>query len=724
MVDQGRDIHLERVIAIKYGSHEREVLRSFQKVSIKLAKTNNRVKFLLNCRKCKVIPVCLNYKVHVNLENEESHRQMEKVLFKQKIRILSILIADAKRSLSRSKKVKAELGSKMDRLLQKEDFEQVRKMVENKAVNVYVATREIEMKKIEKLKRRRVVNLSYEPSWVENTTSSPIPDFLERTLMLGPNYNVPNRENFPYIEIVADIDKAIKYKEEVEEIRAEVVTAMSNFINFNKQPRHHHQEWIAKDVGRSRKFLKENPNLLITKADKGTKTVILSKWRKCYKTPAYEKISFYPKARVSRKIKLILDGWKENKYIESKIHRRLNVSNCNLPRIYGLPKIHKEGRPLRPVVSTIGSTTYRLAQYLSNILGKVVGKTDSHVINSFTFATEVSGTQIDEDEVMFSLDVTSLYTNVPVDYAIECINQRWGEIEDHTPIDQHSFVAAVQLVLESTLFVYGGVFYKQTFGVPMGSPLSPVVANLVMERLEQESIRTLQAKEIVMKLYRRYVDDCFCIAKTQHIDTIINTFNEFHEKLNFTIEKEKEHKLKFLDMTLDRTSQHIKKIWTPKQTNGRYLDFHSDSPFQHKRNTAMALIDRAIKLTDATERHNTITTCMQFPAVQVTTKSTWDKQAVCWKHESMNRTSIRKREAKTGLAQHYMTEGHNFDFGNTEILERIENQESTIIAEAFHIKMMGNDATVNLQRECGGIDSAYNTLVCKIRSLHKRTATR
>ncbi|XP_062541047.1 uncharacterized protein LOC134209084 [Armigeres subalbatus] len=52
------------------------------------------------------------------------------------------------------------------------------------------------------------------------------------------------------------------------------------------------------------------------------------------------------------------------------------------------------------------------------------------------------------------------------------------------------------------------------------------------------------------------------------------------------------------------------------------------------------------------------------------------------------------------------------------------NWESRLIAEAFHIKLMGNDVTVNLQRECGGIDSAYNALVCKIRSLNRRTSTR
>ncbi|XP_062713172.1 uncharacterized protein LOC134290144 [Aedes albopictus] len=462
-------------------------------------------------------------------------------------------------------------------------------MVENSTARVYVTTKEKEMEKIERLKRR-TVELSYDASWVENTTDTPLPDYLERTLMLGPNYNVPNREKFPYIETVAAIDKAIKYKDNVDEIRADVATAMSNFLNYNNQPRHHEHEWIVKDVGRSRKFLKENPSLLVTKSDKGNQTVILSaneyeeKMEEMLQdTDTYEKISFDPTARVSRKIKAILDDWKENRYIDARTHRKLNVSNCNPPRIYGLPKTHKPGRPLRPVVSTVGSATYQIAQYLSSILGKIVGKTENHVVNSFIFAAEVPGAQISEDEVMFSLDVTSLYTNVPVDYAIECINRRWNEVAAHTPIDQNSFVAAVKLVLGSTFFVHRGVFYKQNFGVPMGSPLSPVVANLVMERLEQESICKLEEKQTPMKIYRRYVDDCFCVAKRNYIDTIVATFNEFHEKLKFTVENEEDNKLKFLDMTLQRRDGVIVKIWTPKQTNERYLDYNSESPFQHKR---------------------------------------------------------------------------------------------------------------------------------------------
>ncbi|XP_062716986.1 uncharacterized protein LOC134292157 [Aedes albopictus] len=448
---------------------------------------------------------------------------------------------------------------------------------------------------------------------------------------------------------------------------------------------------------------------------------------------------------------------------------------CDIPpRIYGLPRVHKEGRPLRPVVSTVGSATYNMAQLLSNILGNIVGKTEYHVINSFEFAEEVTGMQVPEEHVLFSLDVKSLYTNVPVAYALECIEARWDEVAKYTRIDKRGFLAAVELTLNSTFFVYRGVSYSQTFGVPMGSPLSPVIANIVMERLEQESIRKLEGHRISMVVYRRYVDDCFCIARKEHVDKILEVFNGFHDRLQFTVEYEEDGRLKFLDMMLFQNNGRVEKTWLPKQENGRYLDYNSESPFTRKRNTAIALADRAIKLTDAENRPQAIDMvkrilkCNNYPEWFILNVL---KQRV---HKHYNRledgreveetkyvstpyiphlrsqknvvysvpcgtndgkvyigqtgrkldtrinehkNDVRRNDNRTGLTQHTLCDGHIFNFDETKIVERIADQESRIAAETFHIKLAGENNTVNLQRECGTFNANYNALVVKLRQM-------
>ena len=534
----------------------------------------------------------------------------------------------------------------------------------------------------------------------------------------------------------------------------------------------------------------------------------------------YKKLKGDPTAKILKKIGTIVDGWRENKYIEPRIHRKLKVSSCNPPRLYGLPKIHKPDRPMRPVVSTIGSATYSIAQYLSEIIGKIVGKTSHHVRNSFDFAEEITGIQITEDVRMFSLDVTSLYTNVPTDYAIGCLEERWQEISRHTNIDHDSFISAVNLVLNSTFFVYQGITYSQTFGVPMGSPLSPVIANLVLEKLEQHCLTELEKKNIVLTMYRRYVDDCFCLAMEDQFDEILATFNSFHSRLQFTIEIETNQCIKFLDMRLTRNRDRIEKSWLPKQADGKYLDFYSQSPYSHKCNTAIALIDRAIKLSDAKHRPAAIKTVKNmlrinhYPNwfIQKTLSARVNKhyntlcntkemsketkyassayipglseklQKILQKHDvklafkprdkikhqifsklkdpippgkqknvvysipcgtddgkvyvgqtgrrletrvAEHKNDAKKGEAKSGLSHHTLQEGHVFDFASTRILEKIEHQESRETAEMFHIKILGEGNTVNLQRECGTFNASYNGLVSKLRQckLNGRAAT-
>ena len=779
------------------------------------------MKFLLNCRKCKIIPVCLNYKVHIHLNSERSIREIEKVLFKQKIRILSVMIADAKRTVAELQKKKVFYNAQMDAVYKPADAQAVRELARRKGMIVFNTAKQTEKSKIDKLKTKRIADLNQEVEWIKNTTNTHIPDFLERTLMCGPNFNTHNKHKTPYIEIAAEVEKSIRFKENADDIRAEMSNIMVNHINYQSQPRHHEHDWIRQDIRKSQAFLKEHPDLLITKADKGNKTVILSSEE--YNTKmnelledenTYRPLRGDPSTKVLKQINGMVDRWFDHKYIDKRTQMSLKVSTCNPPRIYGLPKTHKQHRPLRPVVSTIGSATYNIAKFLTDIITNMVGKTQLHVKNSFEFAQEITREQFSESAIMFSLDVTSLYTNVPVDFALECLSERWNEIENNTAIDKDSFLKAVKLVLESTFFVYRGNFYQQTFGVPMGSPLSPVIANVVMERLEQECMGRLEMNEIPVQYYRRYVDDCVFVAEREHVQRILDTFNSFHSRLKFTIEKEVDHGIKFLDMMLNRQDGKISTVWLPKQKNGRYLDFTSESPFQHKRNTTIALLDRAIKLTNTQDRPEAIRTACDmlrrnnypqwfirktlkqrvhnhYNSAQRKTETDEGVKYVStpyvpglseklakvlrennrvlaskpkFKIKNMifsklkdpipkekqknvvyevpcgtgdnkvyigqtgrcldvrlteHKNDTKKKDARTGLSLHTQVEGHKFDFNNTKILERIDSKETRLTAEMFHIKVCGEENTVNLQRECGVFNNTYNGLISKLRKIYR-----
>ena len=103
----------------------------------------------------------------------------------------------------------------------------------------------------------------------------------------------------------------------------------------------------------------------------------------------------------------------------------------NVPRMYCMPKTHKAGNLLRPVVDYTGFIGYRTSQALADILAPLVGKSDHHLNNSKHLAKEMISVMVEEDEMFISHDVVSLFTNMPIDLALQVI---WERLEGDTKL--------------------------------------------------------------------------------------------------------------------------------------------------------------------------------------------------------------------------------------------------------------------------------------------------
>ena len=86
----------------------------------------------------------------------------------------------------------------------------------------------------------------------------------------------------------------------------------------------------------------------------------------------------------------------------------------------------------------------------------------------------------------------------------------------------------------NSTFNFQGISYKQRSGFRMGSPLSPIAADIVMDDLESNCIASLPFKP---PFFFRYVDDIITAVPHDKIDTIKNTFNNFNHKIQFTTEE-------------------------------------------------------------------------------------------------------------------------------------------------------------------------------------------
>jgi hypothetical protein len=108
-----------------------------------------------------------------------------------------------------------------------------------------------------------------------------------------------------------------------------------------------------------------------------------------------------------------------------------------------------------------------------------------------------------------------------------------------------TYYSSVQGVL---YFGYKSQFFQQSSGTPMGSPLSPVFAELFLQRLEKEII--LNDPHTIF--YRRFVDDTFAIIKSGELQSILQQLNGFHTSIQFPFETEEDSQLPYLDILLHR----------------------------------------------------------------------------------------------------------------------------------------------------------------------------
>jgi len=187
----------------------------------------------------------------------------------------------------------------------------------------------------------------------------------------------------------------------------------------------------------------------------------------------YEIVKKNPIVNIERKLNSMIKKWFQLEFISKQSYFFMHSTDSILPKAYDLPKIHKENYPFRIIVSSKNTALYPLASFLHRIIHTSLPPNHKHAKNSFELYSSLSGKLIQDTDILISLDVISLFTNIPQDLAIESIVKRWTSIKKDTSIPMDDFISAIKFVLTSIYFTFNNVIYRQTFGTPMGSPLSP-----------------------------------------------------------------------------------------------------------------------------------------------------------------------------------------------------------------------------------------------------------
>ena len=147
-------------------------------------------------------------------------------------------------------------------------------------------------------------------------------------------------------------------------------------------------------------------------------------------------------------------------------------------------------------------------------------------------------------------DVVSLFTNTPIEECLNIIRERLEKDEDlknRTLLEVEDIMQLMKFILTTTYFTFRGTIYKQTFGAAMGSPLSPLTANIFMEWLEQRAIHTAPLDH-KPRLWKRYVDDILEIVKKNNAETLTDHLNQVDptSSSRYTFEEEQDGAIPFL----------------------------------------------------------------------------------------------------------------------------------------------------------------------------------
>ena len=289
--------------------------------------------------------------------------------------------------------------------------------------------------------------------------------------------------------------------------------------------------------------------------------------------------------RVEERINEELNTLKQSEKISEEMYWKLRSKGGQPPRLYGLAKVHKASVPVRSVLSMPGSPYDNLGtmvtKWLSVIPESQIRCTNKGVVEKIKNAT------LGEDEVMVSFDVSSLYTNVPLEEAIQDSAEiLYSGRFEKPPVDKETFIKLVRLACKDVVMLTHDGYYRQNDGLSMGAKPAPPLANIWLSKFDPIIKDTA-------KIFDRYMDDIIREINRHQIQEKLREINNLHPKLKFTMEMEENGCIPFLDIKIIHTDNHLSSTWYLKPTDtGLIMNFHALAPKRYKKSVVQSFVHR------------------------------------------------------------------------------------------------------------------------------------
>ena len=401
---------------------------------------------------------------------------------------------------------------------------------------------------------------------------------------------------------------------------------LDNFLKDVKENRPSQREKSQHETIRS---LKSNSDIVIKPADKGGAVVIQD--IKDYTTEAQRQLTdqaFYsplpedPTPEYQQQIHQCVNSLKSVNVASSTLvpeHPRVSKFYL-LPKIHKLPqlvnnicgneepdvqKIIEKSRdnriipPGRPIVSSVDSLTEPMSKFVDEKLQAYLPKIKSYTKDTTDFLNKIKSAPLTPDSMLVTMDVKSLYSNIPHDQGVEALRTFLQQQGVH--VDEISDLCSMtDFILKHNYFTFNEKYYLQSKGTAMGTKMAPAYANLFMAVLEEDF---LSKRNLKPSMYIRYIDDIFMIWPHSETDlmSFLDDFNAHNPNIQFTMEHSREE-VHFLDVSVSMNDNELAtRVYVKPTDSFTYLDYRSFHPSHTKQSIVYSQMLRYRRITSDPE---------------------------------------------------------------------------------------------------------------------------
>ena len=309
--------------------------------------------------------------------------------------------------------------------------------------------------------------------------------------------------------------------------------------------------------------LRQDPHLIIKPADKGAAVVIMDRDKYVQEAERQLNMPVYYRAldeplylSTANEINQILARLTRLGYLVPRQRSYLMGEDDPKPRkFYLLPKIHKNPAswPVpyqipagRPIVSDCGSETYGISEYIDSFLNPLSNLHPSYVKDTYDFIAKVRAARLNASDLLFSMDVDSLYTNIEAPEGLRATEQI---LLLHPKVGRPDryILQLLEIALTRNDFEFNNKHYLQLKGVAMGKKFAPAYADIYMARWEAD---VLPKCPLQPSHYLRYLDDIWGVwpHPREDFNTFVDILNSHHAsiKVKYVLH---ETSMDFLDTT-------------------------------------------------------------------------------------------------------------------------------------------------------------------------------